>query len=154
MKVAFLGTKVKEYSQPSGLDANAGPATHSNTWLHNSPLGRARVRNPATADERERRIVEYLRSVHQGRIAEFKLTRLNKLANLRKRLKDLLDEIVETRAEDLAAGMLMEYAPPRPEPLQRSERGTVTEGRLPVPPKSVRPVWLEDSVRGRMRVRK
>lgn len=110
------------------------------------------MRRPATADERERRIVEYLISVHQGRIAEFKLTRLNRLANLRKRLRDLLEEIIETRAEELAAGMLMEYAPPRPAK-RPQDAPDVREGRLPLPigPKSARriPVWLRKSAAGR-----
>ena len=106
------------------------------------------MRKPATADERERRLVQYLTTVHQGRLQEFKLTRLNRITNLRKRLKELLDEIIETRAEDLAAGMLMAYAPPRPEkkPLE------ITEGRLPIPPKRVMPVWVRKSseaMRGR-----
>lgn len=97
------------------------------------------MRKPATADERERRTVEYLVSCHQGRLAEFKLTRLNKVANFRKRLMQLLDEMIESRAEDLAAGMLMEYAPPRP------KRATIdiTRDRLPIGPKKSRiPVWL------------
>lgn len=97
------------------------------------------MRKPGTADERERRIVQYLSSVHQGRLAEFKLTRLNRIANLRKKLMELLNEMIESRAEDLAAGMLMEYAPPRPE---RRERNVV-EGRLPIGPKRAEmPVWL------------
>lgn len=97
------------------------------------------MRKPATADERDRRIIEYLVSCHKGRLAEFKLNRLNKVANLRKRLMQLLDEIIESRAEDLAAGMLMEYAPPRP------GRATIdiTRDRLPIGPKKARmPVWL------------
>lgn len=100
------------------------------------------MRRPSTADERERRMVEYLATLHRGRLAEFKLTRLNRVANLRKKLMALLEEMIETRAEDLAAGMLMEYAPPRP---ARRERD-ITEGRLPIPPKKARmPVWLRDS---------
>jgi hypothetical protein len=111
------------------------------------------MRKPATADERERRIIEYLTTVHQGRIAEFKLTRLNRIANFRKKLMELLDELIETRAEDLAAGMLMQYAPPRPE----RKEGDILEGRLPIPPKRARrPVWMRGSEdrRGRVGTRK
>lgn len=100
----------------------------------------AGLRKPLTADERERRMIEYLATLHQGRLAEFKLTRMNRVANFRKRIIQLMDEMVEARAEDLAAGMLMEYAPPRPE---RRERNSV-EGRLPVGPKKAKmPVWLK-----------
>jgi hypothetical protein len=88
--------------------------------------------------------VEYLASCHRERLAEFKLSRLNRIANLRKKIIQLFDELIETRAEDLAAGMLMEYAPPKPErPAQ-----DVTEGRLPIGPKKARmPVWLRSSGR-------
>ena len=101
--------------------------------------GDTAMRKPGTADERERRTIEYLVSCHQGRLQEFKLTRLNKVANFRKRLMQLLDEMIETRAEDLAAGMLMEYAQPRPE---RSAID-ITRDRLPIGPKKAKmPVWL------------
>lgn len=69
---------------------------------------------PLTADERERRCVEYLVTLHKGQLAEFKLTRLNRIANFRHRLNELLNDMIEARAEDLAAGMLMEHAPERP----------------------------------------
>lgn len=111
------------------------------------------MRKPATADERERRLIEYLTTVHQGRIAEFKLTRLNRIANFRKRLMELLDEMIEARAEDLAAGMLMQYAPPRPE----RKEGDIWEGRLPIPPQRARrPVWIKglEDRRGRVGTRK
>ena len=91
-----------------------------------------------TADERDRRMIEYLITLHKGRLAEFKLTRLNRIANSRKRLMQLLDEIIEARAEDLAAGMLMEYAPPRPD-----RKSDPTRERLPIGPKFSRmPVWI------------
>jgi hypothetical protein len=97
------------------------------------------MRKPATADERDRRIVEYLVSCHRGRLAEFRLTRLNRVANFRKKLIQLLEEMIEARAEELAAGMLMEYAPPRPE----RPAANVTEGRLPIGPHRARmPAWL------------
>jgi hypothetical protein len=100
------------------------------------------MRPPCTADERERRCVEYLVTLHRGQLAEFKLTRLNRIANFRKRLMDLLEEMIETRAEDLAAGMLMEYAPPRP----KKPEITVAKNRLPLPIRKRRtPVWVRES---------
>ena len=97
--------------------------------------------NPLTADERERRIVQYLVTLHQGRLAEFRLSRMNRVANFRKQLIQLIDKMIEERAEELAAGMLMEYAPRQPE----RKVGDTAEDRLPIPPKRVRPVWLQDS---------
>lgn len=73
------------------------------------------MRNPLTADERERRFVEYARTLNKGQLAEFKLTRLNRIANFRRQLMELVEEMIELRAEDIAAGMLMEKAEPRPE---------------------------------------
>ncbi len=103
------------------------------------------MRNPATADERERRLVEYLVTLHQGRLSEFRLTRLNRIANFRKKLMELLEEMIEARAEELAAGMLVEFAPPRP---TRKESNPM-EGRLPIPPKRARmPVWIRKSADG------
>jgi hypothetical protein len=92
---------------------------------------------PLTADERERRTIEYLRSLHKGQLAEFKLTRLNKLANCRRMLRELIEEMIEMRAEDLAAGMLMEDAPKRPKRL-RSKVLAKQEGRK-------LPVWIAKS---------
>ena len=100
---------------------------------------------PLTADERERRVVEYLLTLHKGQLAEFRLTRLNRVANFRKALMQLMEQFIEARAEELAAGMLAEYAPPRPEKTFEH----VTEGRLPLPakgPKAKRrrmPVWVK-----------
>jgi len=97
------------------------------------------MRAPLTADERERRVIEYLLTLHKGQIAEFRLTRLNRVANFRKALMQLLEEFIEARAEVLAAGMVMEYAPPRPE----RPKSDVAEGRLPPPErKRRRPPWL------------
>jgi hypothetical protein len=88
--------------------------------------------------------------VHQGRILEFKLTRLNKVANFRKKLMELLNEMIEARAEDLAAGMLLEFAAPRPEKRPRD----ITEGRLPIPPKKAeKPIWLQNSEDKRFKVK-
>lgn len=97
------------------------------------------MRKPSTADERDRRMIEYLSTLHKGRLAEYRLARMNRIANFRKRMMQLLNEMIESRAEEIAAGMIEEYAPPRPE---RSEID-VTEGRLPIGPKRARrPVWL------------
>lgn len=93
------------------------------------------MRPPGTADERERRFVQYILTLNKGQIAEFKLTRLNRIANFRHRLIELLNDMVEARAEDLAAGMLMEHAPDRPKrkpmvsPLQGLE---LRKRRMPV----------------------
>lgn len=98
------------------------------------------MRKPATADERERRTIEYLSSVHQGRLKEFKLGRMNRIANFRKQLKQLLDEIIESRAEELAASMLLLYAPPRP----AIQEGDAVEERLIISPHRGRtPVWVK-----------
>jgi len=72
---------------------------------------------PLTADERERRFVAYVLSLHKGQIGELRLRRMNQIANFRKALLELMNNLIETRAEDLAAAMLMEYAPPRPKPV-------------------------------------
>lgn len=104
---------------------------------------------PLTADERERRLIKYLTTCNRERLAEFKLSRLNRIAIFRKRLMELLNEMVETRAEDLAAGMMMEYAPDRP----KREAVDVTENRLVIGPKKARmPVWLRSSERRRGRI--
>jgi hypothetical protein len=71
-----------------------------------------------TADERERRLVEYLRTLHKGQLREFRLTRLNRIANFRKHLMELLEEIIESRAQDLAASMLEISAPERPREIE------------------------------------
>lgn len=89
---------------------------------------------PLTADERERQIVEYLSSLNKGQLAEFKLRRMNRISNFRKRLMELLNEMIEARAEDLAAGMLMEHAEPRPVPgwkLRGEKQPMVRKRRIP-----------------------
>lgn len=90
--------------------------------------------SPLTADERERRMVEYLLTLNKGQLAEVKLRRLNRISNFRKRLMDLLNEMIEARAEDLAAGMLMEHAPARPVPewkLKGEKQPMVRKRRMP-----------------------
>jgi hypothetical protein len=100
------------------------------------------VKPPNTADERERRFVQYVLTLNKGQIAHFKLTRLNRIANFRHRLTELLNEMVEARAEDLAAGMLMEYAPDRPKRAEDLSEN-VARGRLPLRKRRV-PVWIND----------
>lgn len=104
---------------------------------------------PLTADERERRLIKYLASCNRERLAEFKLSRLNRIAIFRKRLMEILNEMIETRAEDLAAGMMMEYAPPRTKP----EQADATRDRLIIGPKKAQmPVWLRTSEHRRGRL--
>jgi len=69
--------------------------------------------NPHTADEREKRFGQYCLACNKGQLAEVRLTRLNRAANFRKAIRELIEEFVETRAEDLAAGMLQEHCPER-----------------------------------------
>ena len=97
---------------------------------------------PFTADERERRFVQYAITLNKGQLAEMKLRRLNRIANFRKQLMDLINQMIETRAEDLAASMLMEHAPERPEPLRQESK--VIEGRLPLTRKRRTPPWVRE----------
>lgn len=94
-----------------------------------------------TADERERRIVQYLLSVHRERIGQFRLSRMNRVANFRKQLIILIDQMIETRAEEIAAAMLEEYA----EPMPKLPKVDPTKGRLVIPgPKKI-PAWVRKS---------
>lgn len=97
-----------------------------------------KMRNPLTADERERRFVEYIRTLNKGQLGEVRLRRMNKIANFRKTLIDLMEQMIEARAEDLAAAMLTADAPERPK-----RKSRVCEGRLVVVRKL--PVWLAKS---------
>lgn len=72
------------------------------------------MRNPRTADERERRFVRYVKGLHKGEIVQLQFSQMNRMANFRKDLKRLLEEIIEVRAEEIAAGMLIDEAPERP----------------------------------------
>ena len=72
------------------------------------------MRNPMTADERERRFVRYVKGLNKGEIAELRFAQLNHMANFRKDLIKLLEEMIEVRAQEIAAGMLMETAADRP----------------------------------------
>ena len=95
---------------------------------------------PLTADERERRFVQYAITLNKGQLCELKLRRLNRIANFRKQLMELINEMIETRAEDLAASMLIEHAEPRPKP-----EWEVVEGRLPLPRKRKTPPWVREA---------
>src|SRR5665213_703209 len=100
-------------------------------------MERPALPNLLTADVRERRIVQFLVTLHRGRLAEFKLGRMNRLANFRKQLMQLINEMIETRAEDLAAGMLMEFAappPPKELPGVLEKAVKIRRRRLPVWP--------------------
>lgn len=97
--------------------------------------------NPKTADERERRCVEYLRTLSKGQLAEFKLTRLNRLTNFRKTLMEVINAMIEARAEDLAAGMLIEKAPERPALVLQPKPVPLTERRRKMP------VWVREEAK-------
>jgi hypothetical protein len=90
---------------------------------------------PQTADERERRFVQYVLTLNKGQIGEFRLGRMNRIANFRKALKQLLDELIENRAEDLAAAILMEHAPERPKRMPVPiARGRLADRKRELPP--------------------
>jgi hypothetical protein len=112
---------------PTESTSTIGPAEETAT-----PMG-----NPKTADERERRFVECISTLNKGQLAEVRLIRMNRLANFRKALMELVNQMVEERAEDLAAAMLMEYAPERPKPLPAPRK------RLGVR-KAVMPPWVRE----------
>jgi hypothetical protein len=99
-----------------------------------TPMG-----NPKTADERERRFVQYVSTLNKGQLAEVRLRRLNRIANFRKALMELVNEMVEARAEDLAAALFMEQAPDRPKPLPAA----IERKRVPAR-KRVLPAWIRE----------
>jgi hypothetical protein len=68
---------------------------------------------------------------------------MNRIANFRKTLMQLLNEMVESRAEDLAAAMMMWEASERPE---RTATPVQRERRLP-PRKAARPVWVMEEAK-------
>lgn len=82
--------------------------------------------------------MQYVLTLNKGQLAEVRLRRMNRIANFRRALMDLVNEMVEERAEDLAAAMLMEHAPERP------KRGlVVVEERKPAR-KAVIPPWIRE----------
>lgn len=95
---------------------------------------------PYTADERERRFIEYLLTLNKGQIAEVRLGRMNRIANFRKDLMELLNKLIEARAEDLAAAMLMEHAPKRPQH-EPAARRRLAERKRAMPP------WIREQAR-------
>jgi hypothetical protein len=106
---------------------------------------------PKTADERERRFVQYMLTLNKGQLGEVRLRRMNRIANFRHDLMRILNQLIEERAEDLAAAMLMEHAPVRPIPEWEKEAAArkFVEGRLLVPEqnpierkKRRMPIWV------------
>ena len=97
-------------------------------------------------------MVKYLETLNKGQIAEFRLTRLNRVANFRKALGQLLETFIEARAEELSAAWLEQFAAPRPE---RPESDVAT-GRLPLPVAKKRrmPVWVKRAVEAENKGRK
>jgi hypothetical protein len=104
------------------------------------------MRNPLTADERERRFVRYVLTLNKGEIGELRLSRLNRIANFRKQLRELIESMIEERAEDLAAAMWLEHAPERPEPLWKKEETAAQEKTFALPrterKRSRMPTWI------------
>lgn len=100
--------------------------------------------NPLTADERHRRVIQYLETLNKGQMAEFRLGRMNRVANFRKALMQLMETFIEARAEELSASWLEAFAAPRPS----KAKTDVAEGRLPLPVVKKRrmPVWVKRAV--------
>lgn len=97
---------------------------------------------PLTADRREERVVKYLETLNKGQLMEFRLSRMNRVANFRKSLKQLLNSFIEARAEELAAVWIEQYAEPRPKPKWKD----AAVGRLPIPERKRRmPRWVRES---------
>lgn len=61
---------------------------------------------PLTFNEREERFIEYLTSLDREQAIELKCDRLGRVADLRKKLMALLNQIIEERAESLAAALV------------------------------------------------
>lgn len=68
---------------------------------------------PLTFNEREERFIEYLTSLDREQVIDLKCERLGRVADLRKKLMALLNQIIEERAESLAAAMIERAAPER-----------------------------------------
>src|SRR6202030_4241054 len=100
------------------------------------------MRPPNTADERERRFVQYVLTLNKGQLAEVRLRRLNRIANFRRALMDLINEMIENRAEDLACAMLMQHAPERPK-RPRDLETKVVKDRLPLRKRRM-PPWIRE----------
>lgn len=98
-----------------------------------------------TADKREERVIRYLESLNKGQLMEFRLSRMNRVANFRKSLMQLLNSFIEARAEELAAVWIEQFAEPRPKPKWKD----AAEGRLPIPVLPARkrrmPRWVGDA---------
>lgn len=98
---------------------------------------------PMTADERDRRTVQYLLTLHKGELAEFRYNRLGRISNFRKALIQLIEEFVQAKAEEIAAGMLAEHAPARPERQLPPSRSVRIERRGRPPAAARVPVWVK-----------
>jgi hypothetical protein len=96
------------------------------------------MKPPNTADERERRFVQYVLTLNKGEISELRLGRMNRIANFRKALMQLLNEFIENRAEELALSMLWEHAPERPKPAE------LTVPKQRIDRKRVIPPWVRE----------
>jgi hypothetical protein len=89
-------------------------------------------------------MIQYLETLNKGQLAEFRLGRMNRVANFRKALMQILEVFIEARAEELSAAWLEQFAEPRPKRLESD----VAEGRLPLPAAKKRrmPVWVKRAV--------
>lgn len=65
---------------------------------------------------RQRGFVRCVADLNKSHIGEVRLDRLNRFANFRKQLLQLIEQMVEARAQELAAGMLQELALERQPP--------------------------------------
>lgn len=83
--------------------------------------------------------MQYVVTLNKGQLAEIRLRRMNRIANFRKALMELVNQMVEERAEDLAAAMLMEHAPAR----QKRGPVAVEEEKLPAR-KAAMPPWVRE----------
>jgi hypothetical protein len=97
----------------------------------------------STTDERERRFIEYIHSLNKGQLNEFRLSRLNRIANFRKSLMQLVNDLVEARAEDLAAAMWLRHAPERPPKLMAEAKKRI----VPIARARRIPPWLQKQSR-------
>lgn len=100
--------------------------------------------NPLTADERERRFIEYVLTLNKGQVNELRLSRMNRIANFRKALMQIINQLVEERAEDLAAAMLLQYAPARERKLLEAE---CKKRIVPIARARAIPRWLQKQSR-------
>lgn len=77
-----------------------------------------------TADKRDERFAEYLRTLRKWEITDVRSERLSRVSDLRKKLLVLLEQIIEERAEALAAGIVERYTGEKQERPMRPAFGT------------------------------